>query len=379
VSVHRFASSLRLYIDETGPFDGQTASAVVGLLIESPSQDGLDRAMKSCLEEHVPEIAWPFHAAELVCESQLLAAWMRRSVDDQARSPVREHFDEARRWLLGSTHPCAVRLRAAIEGRREVERSIHRSVSVLLQSEQPALCGALSARVDAIHETLRTLLVELRRQLGEDAVSLFAAVTSVASIPTRSTGEDPYLYALRVLFERVFFLLRSRPPETKTVRVLAATRQVDDSVLGRHRLHVTDIQRAAREARETPPDGEDVSRLSKSVRLVPELPVNYRANPPAGLVLVDFVAHRLGRVLRERRTCWRDIEQTVWRATGLSVTAKPKIASHAGPIPTVAAPDPWRGRCIDWFDGVTARPVDSTPVWAVECTEMIRPWIEAAR
>jgi hypothetical protein len=29
----RFASSARLYIDETGPFDGQTPSAVVALLI----------------------------------------------------------------------------------------------------------------------------------------------------------------------------------------------------------------------------------------------------------------------------------------------------------------------------------------------------------
>ncbi|MDP3277918.1 MAG: hypothetical protein Q8Q09_22225 [Deltaproteobacteria bacterium] len=368
----------RLYVDETGAFDGEDTSAVVGLLLRSANHHELDRALRAQLSTLVPEVPWPLHANALVYATQLVIACKDLPDDRCARSPVASSIDAAWRWMQQSTYPEVQSLVELSSKSRRIDHDRHVEATTALRHVLPEETACLRARLDAIASSLKQTLLGLRKTLGEDSVFVVAAVSS-QSQPSVDPHADRYLDTLRGLFERTFALLRQRPRRRESVRALVARRHVATERIGRHTLHVTDVQLAARAARGTFPDGESPDKPCESTFLNPELPVDYRANPEAGLVLVDFLAHRLRRVLRAQCADWTQLATQMEQITGLRPLAAPQIEPGAGPIPTIALPDPWRVRLTDIAAGRQGSAVPPSPRWAREATAAMENWVGALR
>jgi hypothetical protein len=368
----------RLYVDETGRFDDSDTSAVVGLLLRCSDHHALDRELRAWLSERVPEVRWPLHANELVHETQLVTAYASLPEGQRSRSPVAGALEAAWQRMKQSADPDVQSLVQPSRDARRDEMAAHLAATIELRRTNCKDAARLRVRLEEISSLLRQTLQDLVQALGDDSVYVVAAVAprSSALAPTRA---DPYLETLRGLFERTLAVLRARPRRRESVRALVARRDVTSPDVGRHSLHVTDVQRAARAARSTFPDGESAEQPCESTFLNPELPVDYRNNPEAGLVLADFLAHRLGRVLRDPSVDWPQLSAQMWRITGLRPLAVPRIAPDAGPIPTIALPDPWNARLMDIARGEVGRPVPSMPRWGVEATTAMAAWIGALK
>lgn len=280
-----------LFVDETGDFKTPDShGAVVGLVAPTTAQGQLVEGLEADLRGVFTGLPWPPHATELnipiahaVRALELGGGKLPRQLKKLAHrvgKPLKKHVgplptrasrDDLREWdlWLAENHPHLRKELIELRDRREVGLS------------------------------------KVLRRLGEQGAWVLVAATRVE--PQNEVAapgglvRDSYVRALRLLFERLHALSWSQAGGTRivgrvcdrNVRVQGLSRAVPLS-----RVLLEDI---AREATGHPVLKDmDTRRDSFHLDLSPGRTVFRGKDVLAGVVLVDWLANRVGRVIRTK-------------------------------------------------------------------------------
>ncbi|MDP3278387.1 MAG: hypothetical protein Q8Q09_24575 [Deltaproteobacteria bacterium] len=363
-----------LFLDESGSFDGQQPSVVVGLLVQTDGAHALDMGLRQTLQSLVCEMPWPPHATELRVPATLLAGWMRQSSVQQKSSPIASDLAALVRQLDQARDSDAVAFRDhARAGVRLRLPELQRGWD-WIQYAAPREAAVLTLRSEQLVRSQQMLLRALRTHVGEDNVAV------IASMGPESGEIDRYLAALETVFERVFVLLRSREGRNEEVRIHVARRNVRADVLGTIALRIADVTACVRRAEQFAlypvPKG---AATDARVRLIASTVVDYRLDPPAGTVLADFVANTVGRALRKTTLGWEQLASAIEAIVGLPLTMVPSSEPRDVRLPTLVPPEPWREvrRCS--FEAQSPPWTPSRPQWCNDVIAMDLAWLERVR
>ena len=356
-----------LYVDESGDFGEDRFSCVVGLAMREQESGELERRLRAAVESCFPLVPWPPHASRLNIPVSRAAACL---LSDGGHEELRARCAPALEALR------AARDEAALRGFWGSIRAGRMPAFVDLQlADAWLLVGTPEA-----YSPLRALSQLQMRRMGQVLCALSSAygaddvfvVGSVLSGPGATPSQDGYLCCLEGLFGRLLALIDAEGVR-QAVRFRVATRHIEDQTLGvrlpLNAKHVLGAARAARACAARLLDAEP------GVRCVPlEHQTRYDARVHAGVVLADFLANRVYRVLRASGLSWHwpKLEDEVRHRTGLAP------ATRARRFDTVLPALAFEGSLQDWLMSgrVAGQPLPiGSPRWA---EEQARRWAEAA-
>lgn len=364
----------QLAIDESGSFEGDERSVVVGVLLQHDSPHALAQGLRRSLEELAPEVPWPLHATELRVPSSLLASWLRLLPAQQERSPLAPALARLAKRLSDSSDEDAQRFRDAIASAAKLRLPALQRGWAWIQHAAPSDAVLLEARSAALRSGVRAVLRQLPSQLGEGRVAV------VAALAPATASKDRYLDALQTLFERLYCVLRSREGSLHEVRVEVARRHVEAHDVGQVALRVADVTRRVRLAERFPflaPAPEKPT--DELVRLVIDRVVDYRLSPSPAMVLADFASNAIGRLLRSWDLEWPALGSALRRDAGIPLELVPAAGPAERPVSTLAQPDPWRAALRALLEGRPALPLPLRPRWCGQLHARDTAWLESLR
>jgi hypothetical protein len=377
-----------LFIDESGDLEDEREVACVGgLLLQERDAVQVGKVLRRLIETVYPHVRYPPHATVLNMAAGHLAAWM----------------------LTRNDHPLAQRLRDAERLFEAKHRQIGRSpaldpfLNAVARSEMPdfgnlALCNGWLASCApdafAVLEDIRWRCDErLVAHLAQTAshlrprreLVLLAAVDMGGALePEGRPSEERYLRLLRVLFEKVYLVLRDGAPGPQLrqrVSVTVAGRRVQDAI---RPLTVEDLEREKLAAAAFPLHPPPPGGPCRIVELRAEVQRRYDGTAPAGIVLADFLMNRLRQELRQEHAHWSDVEQALTRKTGLPASVPPRIDVRVRRPALAVNRDPWRLITDAFRQASAGGPIAAAalmggamlqPSWSGDC---IRSWSELA-
>lgn len=372
----RTALEWALYLDESGNFAAPDEPVCIAgvMLQEAPSQEA-DEILRSVLKRIDP-IAWyPPHATELRLTAWWVAAWALASPSARDAHPQARTLEHAAALCaLACEEPPLVAMFAALRRERCPSYDALKTASWWLHRRHRAVNDALRDIANEADRQYRLVASRLVDQYGPSRCFVVAASDDGAEPPPASGPRDRYLALLVVLLERVFALLRTRPAERHTVRVVVAGRNVLDPALGARPLRAQDVGDCVRRAERFPLDPPR-EPADPWVRLVPAMTTRYDALTPPGVVLADFIANRCRRALHAT-VSWSTLRDELVATTHLPVEVTARALPTMGPRPTIAAAGAARVAITRAFEpDAPDVPVDPGGPWPVE---QARRWAEVA-
>lgn len=362
----RIAKEWHLYIDESGSFEGDDRSAVVGLLLQHDQPHRLESGLRRTVAALAPELPWPLHATELRRASTLLAAWM----NERRTSTIAAELDALAAYANTSKDPALQAFRESL-GARKPDPVVRTNADDALAYGRPREFAVLRRRAEEVLSDVAGLCIALRNTLGRDAVVPLAAVSF------ESQATDRYLVALEELLERALVVLRRPPREAahQRVTIYAATRSVYvDELRAKVRLRPSDVHRAAQRATALPL-WHTASERDHGVQLLAAMPVDFRVAPPVGLVLADFLANAVRfELLRPTRTL-SSVQRSLRQRFGLTLEGP---AANVR-LNTLAMPSPWRTLIHATVNSVAQDRLPPLPLWGRESTGEVCAWLNSLR
>jgi hypothetical protein len=296
----------------------------------------------------------------------------------RAAHPRRHTLDAATAWCeRAAADPALAGMWAALrEGRRPAYDTLA-TASGWMRRRAAEVAADLLGLANDVERRYRLASTALAERFGP-AGCLLVAASDRGDATRAPTAPDRYLALLDVLFERVFALLRARPPERHVVWIVAATRRVRDAALGDRPLRAQDIGDCVRRAERFPLDAP-TGPTDPWVRLLPAMPEAYDERVRPGVVLADFVANRCRGPLASA-PWWYALQAQLTDATGLPVEAVPRCTAGAGPMPTVAASGEGRTRLAETLAGAPTEPwIEREGGWDLEQAQRWARAVEALR
>ncbi|HJL02387.1 MAG TPA: hypothetical protein RMH85_24590 [Polyangiaceae bacterium LLY-WYZ-15_(1-7)] len=357
-----------LYVDESGDFESDPCSCVIGLALRERESAELARQLRACVELCFPLVPWPPHATELNVPITRAAACL---LADGGDSAVRDTCAPALAALEGGRGQVEVdRLFAATEARRMPDYVDLQSADGWLRRRAPAAHQALLELRDRQRRHVRALFAQLVQLYGPDDVFVVGA----AQKGDGASRADAYSRCLGALLERLLALLQEEGRE-RVVRFRVATRGVLDPRLRAsvplNARHIVEAVEAAK------PFAARLTGADSSVRLVPlEHVTKYDRRVHAGVVLADFLSNRLRSVLR-RNTSWARTEEGVRERVGVAAQARAR-SWEAEVLPALAHEGParaWLERALGLDPSERPHLGFMRPRWA---GEQARLWADAA-
>jgi len=381
-------TSSLLFIDESGNERVEADWLVVaGVLVEPQDRDSFQGAVREALGRLMPGLGYPPHASVQGSPAGRLAFTWLNERDAAAQSlELRALLEETRRL---SSCPLPRRVQAFFDalarGREPDYVTEMGPCNDWLRSSRPRLHEQWQQFVDRDREGMVRLLQRLQES---SSLAVVAAAAQVGDLNFDEPGPSGFAYGLyltllEVLLERAVALLRAPAPPHQ-IWTTVAVRDVPRWAYPEVRLVPGDLGRAIHEASQFPL--LRAAPLHSSTRLLPERIVKYDERVPAGVVLADFVANRLRRVLKglpPGAGAWNDVEREVRQTLGLPLLLQPRAIPEAGRLPTVATIDPARQAILLAFTGPAATgpaPVLAVPPlrrqWQLDQAER---WMDAGR
>lgn len=226
----------RLFIDESGGFKSiSDRSCVAGFLSRAPSTMAEARVRMS-LERAFPELPWPLHASLLNHEVAWLF-WLESSPENSTLKTLARQILSA---APAAAQPLLEDARARLKDGEEPDYDGLTQLRRYLQGirHYPVFRECVQARRNAAFSLIQMTL----RHDPEN--SHFTFVATLGEPVGNTITKDPYLSALVVLLERAANLL-ARTKNSHCVSIYAATRNVEDSTLGKTiRLNRAHIEQA---------------------------------------------------------------------------------------------------------------------------------------
>jgi hypothetical protein len=368
-----------LSIDESGDFAAPDAPVcVAGVLLQEPPTPEADAILRGLLTRVDPLVRYPPHATELRLPAWWVAAWVLAPAEVRAAHPRRRTLDAAAAWCeRAAADPALASMWAALRDGRRPAYTTLATASGWMRRRAADVAADLHGLANDVERRYRLASAALVERFGAGGCLLVAASDRGDATHT-PTAPDRYLALLDVLFERVFALLRARPPERHVVWVVAATRRVQDAALGDRPLRAQDIGDCVRRAERFPLDAP-AGPTDPWVRLLPAMPEAYDERVRPGVVLADFVANRCRGPLASA-PWWYALQAQLTDATGLPVEAVPRCTAGAGPMPTVAASGEGRARLAETLAGAPTEPwIERAGGWDLEQAQRWARAVEALR
>lgn len=355
-----------LYVDESGDFGEDPYSCVVGLTMREQECGKLERDLRAAVEGCFPLVPWPPHATALnIPVSRAAACLLSEAGHDQVRSACSRAVEALR---AAKEEPALRDFWRCVEAGRMPAYSQLRAADAWLKAKDGGAHERLRQLVRVQDRRMRRLLRGLALSGGEDDVFVVGAVQA------RQGGapeDDGYLRCLEALFERLIALVDAEGVR-QAVRFRVATRHVDEPSLGvripLNAKHVVDLVQDAKAL------AAKLIEAEPGVRCVPlEHQTKYDERVHAGVVLADFLANRVRRVLRSSKLSWSEVGKGVRGRTGIAPEARARRFDAVLPALT------FEGPLRSWL--LTSRGVEElqsmrAPRWAVE---QARRWAEAVR
>lgn len=278
----------RLFIDESGDFDGPRGAPVVGgFLIEdgSPALNG--PRTRDALRRAAPWVRWPLHAW-LLRRPVMHAVWARVASGAPEQAEAAAKALEA--CASGPFAAAVGRTRAGGEPSGEELDHLERR----LRTEGADAWRALARLSDGV----RAAVLEVVQAIaGEERVWLVAASETQPDEPLEAPAElpGPYIPMLATLLQRVADALLEVGGDHQ-VDVTPLTRGVVETAVGRRvPLHVRHVATAAADAVGAT---RTINSAGGSVRINPGLPARFDADVLPALVLADLAANSARYFLR---------------------------------------------------------------------------------
>jgi hypothetical protein len=324
-----------LFLDESGQFERVTEPVcIAGLLLQEQRWSAM-KPLRREIARANPLVPYPPHATDLNLAATHLALWQLATLGAQQGHPFARQFRSAAGALRSLAAPPVRRFHQGVARGRLPRWDDLASVNMLLQRGHARCFAELGAVVDWSDEAYVSVIHNLRETYGDERCFVVAAADHGAFDESDSPAEDRYLELLVVLLERVFALLRTRPPARHFVAVVPAVRDVMGVAGVPAPLSQADVERciarATRFPLDPPSDGPD-----EYVRMNAEIPQEYDERVAPGIVLADLVANRLNR-LAAARPPWGQLGRETISRTGLRIEATPRVQPDAAPHPTLAA------------------------------------------
>lgn len=329
-----------LFIDESGDFDAATDTHVVAGLLLVGSPPGTNPAeLRRTLRGLAPLLPWPLHARVYNHPVALGLAALARGGHAAARDALDVSLARlavAARDALAPAHGALLaEVDAAFAAGRDPRDAALRELNRGLRLAAPDVHDELERLARRVPAALRRVAAAL----GAGADQPCLAVAAARCAPGDAGQGDPYLSLLAVLVERAArVLVLAELADELHVRPLG--RDVLDPVLGRraplHVRHFGPLQERLRAAR-------------IPLRVVPQPVARYDADVHPLLVLADFGANRLRRVLDAPEAPLATIERRVQDEVGAPARRRPPDRSNLA-----AAGAAWRrtqgtpAASIDW-------------------------------
>lgn len=364
-----------LFVDESGPFDGERPSLVAGLLAPADAR-ALDRGgLRAALADLWGPAPWPPHAALLrVPASRVLH---RLVPGGMAPGRFAARLDAPCRPLLDAldTTPFAPRLAELRDGARPTRGDIDAADAALrarreLREPYAALrelCRLQAAAMDR-------LVARVAERLG--GLWLLAALADRAPPgPEAAPGrlrDDAYTRALEVVLERAVRLAPAGEVEAWVLTRHVAVGGLGDRVpMQGHLVRQLAERVSARAALPT--------RLTAQGGVLPyhDDAEHHLALHPM-LVLADHLASAARRHLGWTAAPWAGVvadlaAQGVVPAAALA--RAPARIPALGPLPTLAAADPFEAHVRAALAGEAPPPLPERPAWAAD---QARAWAATA-
>jgi hypothetical protein len=350
----------QLFVDESGRFDELDTRVVCGLLINAPVNPRADDLLVRAFKEVFVGVAYPPHAYQHNWAAGRLVSLLQSGARP---APVSEAIVAGAMGCLEQhDHLTAVQaFRAAVEGEKYPEVEHVKVVDALLEQYATTEHECLKALRDRDRHSMWQLMRQIPALYRTDNVFVVGAAQPIGLKDEHDHGQDPYLWLLQLLLERVISLLRQRDSASaQRVWVTIARRNVNASLIPGGppqtvQLLLRHVSDAIALASATPPwpvssSADSRRALEKdSVRLQPRcIPPRYDTNVPAGLVLADFAANRLRWVMERSLTkSWKKIERGAASYFALPIAAKPQWAfgiDEIGSLAAIAVPGAPRAR-----------------------------------
>lgn len=352
-------SSWLAFIDESGDFSrASNPVCVAGVLLREDDSPAFGRELRMALGRALPHIVYPPHATFFNHLSFHLSRW--RALPAVKRDAMDTAFARrlARAEQLIAAAPDAPRELVGPAG--WLDFSTLSQLDRWIERWTRDAFLALSAVRDLGYQRLWQVLSDSAQRRGA------VALVSAEAQPDSAAGAAPlprYLRLLSGLAERVVMLLRAVDPRARlVVRVAARARQPSD---GERPLTVDDVRAAFDAISRAPPPSQEAG----PIEIVPMEPEPYREQVHPGLVLADYVANRLHRMMLTDALDFAALRLRVMGDLGLPVELS---AGAAGRLPTVVMDGAPRQAILATLAGNA--PVLTGTGWGAE---QARQWITA--
>ncbi len=326
-----------VFFDESGNFgDVGDDVLVAGIAMLRGERSALtDERLRREMESAVPGAPWPLHAR--VFRDPAGRAWCLHNASDAPCDDIRSLRDEVIE-IVESGPPLLGYLTKPNEPNAETLRRARE----WLQEHRPLLHTSLE---DLIRRDLERLTARLRAW-GDELVAFIGAVPRherELTLPEdlhwrRDPADEVYLEVLESALERMVLQFRKGDGPKKIVWLYAEGRRgVVRGSKAKAPLMIQDVGERAQRAIRYPhlPDAGfgDRGRL----RFVPA-GVLGKADAPAGLVIADFVAHGVRRVMRSssNKLPFDALARRIEQEVGVRVVRVPDAWPEAGELPTLA-------------------------------------------
>lgn len=354
-----------LYIDESGDFELDPCSCVIGIAIRERETPDFEKALRDAVEHCFPLVPWPPHTADLNLPISRAAACL---VSEGDAPSLREATGPAITALkAGRQEDALVPFFDAVDAARWPRYEALAAADGWLRARHRAAWGRLDKIKNGQRRHFAQILAAITEHYGRDGVFVVGAAQRGDDVDAR---ESNYLSCLEAALERLFALLRSRDGR-RVVRFRVATRDEHEPRIGRDLpLSSTRVLEVARQAAAFPLGAPAEGERDAHVRLVPlEHITRFDRHVKPGIVLADFLANRLRHVLG-RDEAWAAVRRAAREQTRVSPERVCDLAEVSELLPTIAHDGEvrvWLARALG--SDVPTKLGPTLPRWAREQAE----------
>ncbi|MCA9530191.1 MAG: hypothetical protein KC543_08640 [Myxococcales bacterium] len=372
-----------LFVDESGNLDEARELAVVaGVLVRLDGDPAwFEQQVRAAIEWAYPGVAYPPHATVLNKTTGLVASTYRRHLRDPSAGAPRPALRAAWDALCAAAPelPAAARVVAATRKHQEPRdwADLEECDRYLKRHHGGAYEGALGLAQQGgagMARALARLPTCAAADSNKPRPAAFVVAAAARDVDDAfdlgATGDrtvtDRYLSLLGAMLERTMLLLRAEPPAHHEVRLAVATRHVPRPGLPATPLTASDVGEVVGRVIGypfLPAEGLGDARLRFHCDATPK----YDARVHPGVVLADFVANRLRRILGQAigSTPYSRVAENASRDISLPVEQAAAALQDAGPLPTLAADGQPRAAIRAHLEAeADAAPLPARPRWA---------------